>query len=235
MASGERTITMPDGGTMGAYLALPESGRGPAVLVLMEIFGVGTYIRQAAERLAGIGYVALAPDLYRRIAPGLELEHDEDGLARAFESMRRLDSHGAVEDAIVALRALRELPEVDGRPAGVLGFCLGGGLAFEVAATADPATAVCYYGSTIAGSLHRAEEISCPVIFHFGAEDEYIPLADAERVCAVAAEHQGWECHIQPSGGHAFDNHEAPMFYRPEAAGPAWELTRDFLARTLRG
>jgi carboxymethylenebutenolidase len=218
---------------MGAHVALPSSGEGPGVLVLMEIFGVGSYIRRATERLAELGYVAMAPDLYRRIAPGLELEHDEDGLSRAFEAVQRLDQAGAVEDAVTALRALRCLPEVGGRPVAALGFCLGGTLAYHVAAVGDPAAAVCYYGSGIADSLDDAERIECRMLFHFGAEDQYIPREAAQRVCEMAAQRPGWECHIQPDGGHAFDNHDAPMFSRPEAAARAWDLTREFLGRHL--
>ena len=90
-----------------------------------------------------------------------------------------------------------------------------------------------YYGSGIADSLSAAAQIECPVLFHFGAQDGYIPVADAERVCAVAEQHPGWECHIQPDGGHAFDNHDAPMFSKPQAAARAWEITREFLARNL--
>src|SRR3954449_1596454 len=103
----DTTIEMPDGGEMGAYLALPAGGSGPGVLVLMEIFGVGSYIRRACERVAELGYVAMALDLYRRIEPGLELAHDEEGLGRALEAVQRLDPQGAVEDAAVALDALR--------------------------------------------------------------------------------------------------------------------------------
>jgi carboxymethylenebutenolidase len=233
MVTREQTVETADGGQMGGYLALPESGTGPGLLVLMEIYGVGSYIKRAAQRLAELGYVALAPDLYRRIAPGLALDHDEEGLKQALECVQRLDMAGAVEDSITALHALRNLPEVEGHDAGVLGFCLGGRLAYEVAAAADPALAVCYYGSGIADSLDRADQISCPALFHFGAEDNYIPLEAAHRVEAVAQQRPGWECHIQPDGGHAFDNHDAPMFSRPQAAARAWELTREFLARRL--
>jgi carboxymethylenebutenolidase len=227
-----QTIAMPDGGDMGAYVALPESGGGPGVLVLMEIFGVGPYIRRAAERLAELGYVAMAPDLYRRTEPGLELPHDEEGLGQAMQAVQRLDAAGAVEDAAVALRALRDLPEVSG-PAGAVGFCLGGRLAFGLGAAADPDAIVCYYGSGIADSLDAASAIECPALFHFGGEDPYIPRSDAERVAAVVATRPGWELAIQEDGGHAFDNHEAPMFHRPAAAARAWELTRDFLERQL--
>ena len=218
---------------MGGHLALPEGGEGPGVLVLMEIYGVGSYIRRATERLAELGYVALAPDLYRRLEPGLELPHDDDGLERALATVQKLDQAGAVEDSVLALDTLRGLPQVDGRPVGVLGFCLGGRLAYEVATVADPAAAVCYYGSGIADALDRADRITCPVLFHFGAEDAYIPREDAQRVCEYAATREDWMCEIQPDGGHAFDNHEAPMFSRPEAAARAWELTRRFLARHM--
>lgn len=226
-------IPVSGGAQMGGHLSLPEAGEGPGIVVLMEIFGVGSYIRRATERLAELGYVALAPDLYRRIDPGLELGHDQDGLKQAFEASQRLDPLGAVEDSVAAMEALRQRPEVAGRPVGVLGFCLGGSLAYEAAVASDPAVAVCYYGSTIPGRLDQADGIDCPVLFHFGAEDEYIALADAERVCAVAEQHEGWECHIQADGGHAFDNHDSPIFSRPEPAARAWEITKHFLARNL--
>ncbi len=233
VGSRTQTITTPDGGEMGAYISVPESGSGPGLVVLMEIYGVGPYIRRATERLAELGYVAIAPDLYRRLEPGAELDHDEAGLEQAFQLSRRLDQQGAVDDARAALDALRLLPEVEGHDAGVLGFCLGGTLAYHVAVTADPACAVCYYGSRIPDSLELATQIDCPVLFHFGGDDPYISRDSVEKVCEFAARHSGWECHIQPGAGHAFDNHEAPMFYVPEAADAAWELTQDFLTRTL--
>jgi carboxymethylenebutenolidase len=225
-------IEMPDGGQMGAYLALPESGRGPGMLVLMEIFGVGVYIREAADRLAALGYVALAPDLYRRTRPGAEYAHDDAGLQAAFAAMGELDVPGAIADAIIALEHLRTLPQTGGR-AGVLGFCLGGMLAFGVAQGADPATAVCYYGSGVSDMVQDSASISCPVLFQFGGEDAYIPREQAEQVAAAAETRDGWECHIHDDGGHAFDNWDAPRFSRPEPAKRAWGQTTDFLRRTL--
>jgi carboxymethylenebutenolidase len=226
------TIAMPGGGTMDAYLAVPESGRGPGMLVLMEIFGVGDYIREVTERLAGIGYVAIAPDLYRRIRPKAEFGKGDQALHEAFATSQQLDHEGAVADAIVALDALRAAPEV-AASAGVIGFCLGGTLAFGVARAAEPAALIAYYGSTIPESLDDADQISCPALFHFGGQDPYIPRAQAERVSAVAASREGWECHIHADGGHAFDNWDNPMFHQPEPAARAWELTRAFLAQTL--
>lgn len=232
MVTRDEIIQMPDGGEMAAFVALPEAGHGPGLVVLMEIFGVGSYIRRAAERLAELGYVALAPDLYRRTDPGLELEHDRAGMQAAFAAAGRLDAPGAVQDSITALDHLKGMPEVDG-PTGVLGFCLGGSLAFSVAAEGDPEAAVSFYGGTVADSLGDVDRVSCPVQFHFGAEDPYIPVAQAELVAAAAARRPDWECHIQPDAGHAFDNHESEMFHRPQAAERAWRLTSEFLAREL--
>ena len=225
-------VQTPDG-VMDAHVSLPESGSGPGIVVIQEIYGVGDYIKESVGRLAGLGYVALAPDLYWRIEPGIALDHDEAGLAKAFETVQKLDHELAVRDSIDALKALRELPEVTGRRAGVLGFCLGGTLAFQVAIQDDPDVAVCYYGSGIAGALERAGALSCPVLFHFGGRDQYIAREQIDRVCAYADSHPDMECHIQEDAGHAFDNHEAPMFHQPEAAARAWEITREFLARTL--
>jgi carboxymethylenebutenolidase len=225
-------IAMPDGGTMDAYVAIPESGRGPGMLVLMEIFGVGDYIREATERLAKLGYVALAPDLYRRIRPGAEFGEGEEALQEAFATSQQLDHEGATEDAIVALDALRARDDVEPRT-GVTGFCLGGSLAFGVACAAEPDALVAYYGSTIPGRLTDAERIGCPALFHWGGQDPYIPREQAERVRALAADRDGWECHIHPDGGHAFDNWDNPRFHQPEPAARAWEQTRAFLARAL--
>jgi carboxymethylenebutenolidase len=226
------TIAMPDGGTMDAYVAVPGSGHGPGILVLMEIFGVGDYIREATERMAGLGYVAMAPDLYRRIRPGAEFGKGDEALQEAFATSQQLDHAGAVADAIVALDALNAREDVDGG-AGVIGFCLGGSLAFGVARDAAPAALVAYYGSTIPEMLDDADRIGCPVLFHFGGQDPYIPREQAERVAEVAAHREGWECHIDPDGGHAFDNWDNPRFHQPEPAARAWELTRAFMARAL--
>lgn len=228
------TIAMDDGGTMDAYVALPESGTGPGMLVVMEIFGVGAYIRGAADRLAELGYVALAPDLYRRIHPGAQFGRTEDELQVAMAASEQLDIDGAIADAQAALAHLRALPEVGGAAAGAIGFCLGGTLAFGLAAAADPATTVCYYGSGIPDMIDgAAARITGPVLMHWGGEDPYIPLEHAERAREAAESRPGWECHIHPDGGHAFDNWDNPMFHRPEPAARAWQQTRAFLARTL--
>jgi carboxymethylenebutenolidase len=224
-------IETPDG-AFGAHLALPAGGGGPGLVLIHEIFGVNDYVRDAARRFAGLGYVVLAPDLFWRTQPGLELGHDEAGLQAGLAASAQLDAELAVADAIAALEALRARPEVTGGRAGVAGFCLGGTLAYRVAACADPDVAVVYYGSGIPGALGDAVAITCPTIMHWGGADPYIPRAQVDAVAATAAAHGRIECHVHEGAGHAFDN-PAPMFADPAARAAAWELTAAFLAREL--
>jgi carboxymethylenebutenolidase len=219
-------------GAFDGHLALPAGGSGPGLLLLHEIFGVNDYVRDGAQRLAGLGYVVLAPDLFWRTQPGLELRSDEAGVQAGMAAAAQLDIAAAVTDAIAALEALRALPEVPGGATGVVGFCLGGTLAYAVAAGADPNVAVIYYGSGIPRALDRASAITCPTIMHWGGADPYIPRAEVDAVAAMAAARDNIECHVHEGAGHAFDN-PAPMFLNAGARAAAWELTAAFLAREL--
>jgi len=139
----------------GAHVALPAAGSGPGIVLIHEIFGVNDYIRASAPRLAALGYVVLAPDFFWRTQPGLELPNDDAGMKAGMAAAQQLDSAAAVGDAITAMGALRALPEVTDHRAGVLGFCLGGSLAYRVAVEGDPDVAVVYYGSAVPGALEE--------------------------------------------------------------------------------
>ena len=233
MSSKTATITAHDGGTFSGYLALPESGRGPGIVVIQEIFGITRYLREACDRLAKLGYVALAPDLYWRIQPGTDLDEQQaDALPNAFGMMQKLDWAQAVDDAIATVEHLRAQPETGGR-AGILGFCLGGGISYFVAAQDSPDTCVSYYGSAVPDALHIAGEVHCPILFHFGTADEYIPAEKREAVVNAFASHTDHEVHVHEGAGHAFDNWNAAMFHHAEAAAEAWPQTVAFLQRTL--
>jgi carboxymethylenebutenolidase len=230
----EERIAAGDGHEFAGHLEIPEAGAGPGLVVLQEIFGVTDYIRAACSRLAALGYVALAPDLYSRIEPRIDYdEREPDSLGKAFAAMQRLDVPRAADDAIATLAHLRELAEVRGRGAGVIGFCLGGGLAYFVAARAEPDVAVCYYGSAIPGALDLASSVHCPILFHFGEADEYITAEQREAVRVAFAGRPNAELHLHPGANHAFDNHNAAMFHHAEAAARAWEQTIAFLRREL--
>src|SRR5438105_2370347 len=230
-----RTERIPahDGGDFAGHLAVPQSGSGPGMVVIQEIFGVNDYMKDACRRLADLGYVALAPDLYWRIEPGIAIdERERDALQRAFGYMGRLDFPKAADDAVAALERLRQLPEVRGG-AGILGFCLGGGVAYMVAAAADPDTCVSYYGSAVPDALGMAGDVTCPVLFQFGDADQYLPVEKQQAVMRAFEGRPGAEFHVHEGAGHAFDNHNSAMFHHERAAREAWTQTADFLKRTM--
>ena len=220
-------------GAMGAHVAVPASGSGPGMVLIHDIFGVNAYFRDVAQRLADAGYVVLAPDLFWRTQPGLDLPNDDAGMNLGMAAAQALDGELALADTLTALAALRELPEVAGGRAGIIGFCFGGSMAWRVAAADDPDVAVVYYGSAVPGALDLADDVICPMIMHWGGADPFIPREGIDAVAAMAAERDNIECHIHEGAGHAFDNHHSEHFSVPAAAAAAWELTAAFLAREL--
>jgi carboxymethylenebutenolidase len=211
---------------------LPDSGHGPGVLILQEIFGVGEYIEAVAADLTALGYVAAAPDLFWRVRPGWQADHTEQGMSESMDVAGQFDPAQGVTDSAAALRHLEQLPEVDGGVA-VLGFCLGGTLAFMLAARTQPAAVLSFYGSQVPQSLGLLDKIKSPMQLHFGGQDPYIPAESVADVAEAVEGHENVELHIQADAGHAFHNRVAPMFYQPEAAARAWQLAEEFLGRHL--
>jgi carboxymethylenebutenolidase len=230
------TITATDGGTFAGTVTIPDRGDGPGVLLLQEIFGVNDFLLAKAGELAEHGYVVLCPDVFWRVQPGVALPHDEAALGQAFEYMSawmaNVDDATKAADLGAALAHLRALPEVSGKVAA-MGYCLGGHLAYVVAAYHDPDACVSYYGSGIADRLTEAAEIGCPVVFHFGDNDPYIPNEQVAAIRDAFAHREDVEFHVQPGAGHAFENFLAPQFHDADAAAASWPLTLAFLERTL--
>ncbi len=210
----------------------PPSGRGPGLVLVQEIFGLDDYLRSVAAGLAATGYVVAVPELFWRTAPGWSSTHDEAGVAASMAVAGAFDPALGLADVLATVAHLRSLPSVTGG-VGVLGFCLGGSLAFAAAVEGEPDVAVSFYGSTVAAEIDGLSRVGCPIQFHFGGQDPYIPRSDVAVVEAAVAAHPGAEIHVQEEAGHAFHNNVAPMFHHPEAAARAWELTTEFLRRTL--
>ncbi|MEW9555497.1 dienelactone hydrolase family protein [Nonomuraea sp. NPDC050783] len=221
-----------DGGAFEMPVWTPAKGTGPGLLVIQEIFGVGPYIRAVAAALADLGYVVGAPDLFWRLHPHWAAGHDDEGLAASIDLGSRFDFDTGVKDCVAALGRLAALPQVTGGT-GVLGFCLGGSLAHVVAAVAEPAVAVSFYGSAVPELVHLLDSIDCPTQYHFGGSDPYIPRDQIAVVERAVAGRPLVELHVQEEAGHAFHNFEAPRFHDPRAADAAWGLTVDFLRRHL--
>ena len=201
-------ITAADGAKFSAYVAVPASGSGPAIVLLQEIFGVNAYIRGVADRYAEEGYVVLAPDIFHRLEPDVELAATEADFPKAFAFYEALDIDLAVSDVVATVDAARALPEVtastNGAGVGVLGFCLGGKLAFLAAAATDVDCAVCYYGGGIDQCLDKASAITAPLMMHFGEADEYIPPDAIARIRERFAERPRTDIHVYRGAGHAF-------------------------------
>jgi carboxymethylenebutenolidase len=194
----------------------------PGILVLQEIFGVSDYIKRRAADLHALGYYVIAPEIYWRLDDTELDESAPDLLDRAMSIVGRLDWDQAVKDGVAALDHLK----ARGRGSGVLGFCFGGGLGFNVAAVSSPDVLVSYYGSALPGLLELAPQVTAVTLHHFGNDDAYL---DVDTIVPAL---DGAEIHRYDGAGHAFDN-PLPAFHHAEASALAWRRTEDFLARHL--
>jgi carboxymethylenebutenolidase len=224
-------VSTPDG-DFSLPLWLPEAGRGPGILLIQEIYGVSDYIRAVAGDLAALGYVAAAPDLFWRLEPGYQAAHDEEGLNRSLAMNARFDAEQGVADAQAAFGHLAALPEVQGGM-GIIGFCLGGSIAYFLSARVEASAVVSFYGSDVPGQTAVLAQISAPVQFHFGGSDPFIPRDQVAKVEEAVQASDHAEIYVEEEAGHAFHNREAPMFHQPGPAARAWRRTEDFLARHL--
>ena len=174
--------------------------RRGGVIVLQEIFGVDAYIRHDCERWARCGFEVLAPSLFDRCEPGFVAEHTPDGLQQGFRYLQATRMEDAIADIETCLDHLAPRG-----PVFVVGYCYGGSLAY-VAATRleDLAAASSYYGSMV--PKHAVDAPLCPVICHFGAQDQHIPL---DSVRAFAERRPDVRVHIYDAG-HGFNNDGAP-------------------------
>lgn len=228
------TISAPDG-TFDAYCVLPGRGEGPGILLFQEIFGVNDNMRTIAERLAAEGFVVLVPDMFWRIERRFERQ-DESGMADAFAVVGKFDFGAAVGDIQAAHAHLLAMPECTGT-VGVVGFCLGGGLAFAAATMSrvdghGPDAAVCYYGSPINGLLGQVGNLDCPTVFHYGKNDSFIAEDKIAEVATAVRDREDVEVHLYDAG-HAFSNWDAPSMYNQAAADLAWARTLAFFAQHL--
>lgn len=201
-----RWIDIPadDGGRFQGYLAVPASGSGPGLLLLQEIFGVNAHLRAVADLYAEEGYVVLAPDLFWRLEPKVDLSYGEADVARARDLLGRLDTDRAVADCGAALAALRRLPECRGK-VGALGFCLGGRLAYLTAARHQVDAAVSYYGTGMEPLLGEAGAVRCPMVFHIPENDRHLPPPVRAAIAAAFAGRDDVQIFVYPGADHGFN------------------------------
>lgn len=207
------TITIPtDDSSFNAYLAQPDSLAAPAIVVLQEIFGVNDHIRSVCDRYAEEGYIAIAPDIFWRVQPGVELAYDEAGIRDGRALATRCNIDLAIGDIAATLDYVRAMPSST-RKAAVIGFCFGGRLAFLTAARATPDVAICYYGGGIDRHAAEAASIRGSIMLHWGGDDGAIPASAREAVRTALAAHDHAESYVYSGAGHGFNCDRRPSFH----------------------
>jgi len=208
------TVKAKDGGSFKAYLATPDKGSGPGIVLLQEIFGINAYIRGVADYYAEEGYVVLAPDLFWRIEPGIELGFTDEDRKRAFAYREKFDVDKSVDDIAATIAALKGLPEFKGK-VGAIGFCLGGLLAYLSAFRLGVDCAVSYYGVGIEKVANEAGKIKCPMILHIAEKDKWTPPPVVNAIKGAFEGRPEVEIYVYPGVDHAFSRKGGGNFDKP--------------------
>jgi len=213
------TISAADGGAFDAYRVKPAQGAGPGLVLLQEIFGINSFMRDMAQKFADEGYVVLVPDLFWRMQPGVVLEYnDDDFTQQAFSYYERFDVDQGIKDIADTVAALRAMPECNTSQVGSLGYCLGGKLAYLTAARTDVDCSIAYYGVAIEQSLDEADDIHCPMVMHFATEDMFVSPAAIEQIIEVFQKRDEIEIYCYPGLDHAFATPGRDSYHEPSAA-----------------
>lgn len=215
------TLTATDGHTLSAYRAGPEQAT-KALVVVQEIFGVNSHMRHVCDSFAAAGYAVVAPALFDRVKPGVELGYTPDDVAAGLALRAEIDETSVMLDVEAATKAL------PGGALGIVGYCWGGTVAWWGATrTTLFKAAVGWYGGGIVGS--KTEVPHCPVQLHFGETDTGIPMSDVD---AIRAAQPGVEIFVYPGAGHGFGCDDRGSF-NPAARDEAQARTLDFFGKHL--
>jgi len=217
-------LTASDQFQLGAYRADPNGAPKGAVVVIQEIFGVNHHIRSVCDRLAAEGYVAIAPSIFDRIQPNFQSGYSPDEIAEARKFVANPDWPAMLRDTQAAIDA--------GAPSGsvgIIGFCLGGSIAYAAATKLSGlSAAVGYYGGAIARFADDKPKV--PVQLHFGEKDAGIPLSDVETIKSKRPE---VEVFVYPGAQHGFHCDERAS-YDKQSADIAWPRSLAFFAKHLK-
>jgi carboxymethylenebutenolidase len=220
--------TLAGDGSFSAYVARPSGPPRGAIVVIQEIFGVNRGIRAKCDRLAADGYLALAPDLFWRVEPGVELDPDvAEEFQRALTLMGRFDQDQGVADIEATIRHARDtlgVPKV-----GVVGYCLGGRLAFMVAARTDADASVGYYAVGVPELLREKHAIARPLMLHRAGADHFVPPEAQATIHEGLDDHPKVTIHDYPGEDHGFAT-EIGRRRSEEAAKLADSRTAEFFA-----
>ena len=200
------TLTTEDG-PFAAYVARPAAAKAPAIVVIQEIFGVNAVMREITDSLADQGYLAICPDLFWRIEPGIDIsDKSEAEWKKAFELFNAFDPDAGVKDIAAVIDQIRADPGCSGK-VGAVGYCLGGLLAFLTAARTDADASVSYYGVGIESRVAEADKLERPLLLHIAEEDQFVPKAAQAIILQSLKNHPQVTAHTYPGCDHAFARH----------------------------
>ena len=230
--SGKDITVKGSDGTFGAYLASPASGHGPGVIVIQEIFGVNDVVRSICDAHAARGRFALAPDLFWRLEPGVQLtDKTQEDWGKAFGYMQRFDADKGVVDIQTSISHLRKVPGCSGK-IGTVGYCLGGQLAFLSGTRTDSDANVGYYGVMIEKRLNEANKIKKPLMLHIAAKDAYQTPEARAQIADALKSNSLVTIHSYPEMDHAFAR-EGGQHYDKANADLANTRTDNFFRQHL--
>jgi carboxymethylenebutenolidase len=222
-------------GAFGAYISRPKTLPAPAVVVLQELFGVNADIRKTCDELAEQGFIAVAPDLFWRQEPGVDLSNvtSEADWQHGVRLYQAYDRDAGVRDIEDTLTAVRNLPACSGKVA-ILGYCLGALMVFLTSVRYDSIdAAVAYHGGDTEKYLGEIDGLHAPLLMHLAEEDEFISKPAQAKIKAALASKPSATVYSYPGQNHAFSRHGG-AHYNAEAAALAHERTYAFLNRQLR-
>jgi carboxymethylenebutenolidase len=218
-------------GAFKAYVAKPAGTPKGAVVVIQEIFGVNAVMRGKADWLAREGFIAIAPDLFWRIQPGIDItDKTEAEWAQAFGYFKAFDVDQGVADIQAAIDAIR--PQAGTGKVGAIGYCLGGLLAYLTGCRTNSDASVGYYGVSIEQRLEESHEATAPVMLHIAEKDAFVPADAQAAIRAGLANKQGFTLHFYADQDHAFTR-EGGQHYDAGAATLADGRTVAFLGQHL--
>ncbi len=219
------TLTANDKFQLGAYRADPVGPAKGGMVVIQEIFGVNHHIRAVCDKLASEGYVAVAPALFDRQTKGFESGYTPDEIANARKFVANPDWGAMMRDTQAAIDEIKSVG-----PVGIIGFCMGGTIAFLAACKLNGlSAAVCYYGGQIAKNADEKPRV--PVQMHFGETDQAIPMSDVDLIKQKRGGDS--EIFVYPIAGHGFHCDERGSFHQ-ESAKLAWQRAMDFLKKHMK-
>ena len=222
-----------DGGSIGLHIERPEAASAPVVIVLHEVFGINDDVRKSCRELADRGFLALCPDLFWRVAPGFSLSiWGEADLPRVNELYRAFDRDQAATDIAEVMTFARSMPGSNGR-AGLMGYCMGGLMAFLTTARHGADATVVYYPGEAELYLGEAHSVSTPMIVHLGEQDEYISPGAQMAIREAFAANPSVTVYSYPGCSHAFARHSGDH-YDAGAAALANGRTWGFLDAKLK-